>query len=265
MFKFAISTWLYADRPLDIALRDFRNAGFESVELWANRVHLDPRYLEDFPSTMNMIKKSGAEIHSIHAPFHGLHIGSNDPELLFQSEQHLVKTLEYASSLSAPIVVVHPLTFALRTGSGTDVEGTVELFERLADRAESLGVRIAVENLPVAPPAYTSVAGLMELFPDPRIAICLDVAHSFLNHRDIIAEIELASARLISCHVSNNDGIRDSHNNIDEGLIDMDSVLDKLADYPTVTPVFEINGRGIPEQVLESVKQSRMKRTKAQE
>lgn len=265
MYKFAISTWLYADRPLDIALRDFRNAGFESVELWANKIHLDPRYLENFRATEHMIKQSGVEIHSIHAPFHDLHIGSNDPGLLAQSEKHLVTTLEYASALSAPLVVVHPLTFAFRTGSGTDVERTVDLFWRLADRAESLGVRIAVENLPVAPPAYTSVAGLMELFPDPRIGICLDVAHSFLNHLDIVGEIKLAAERLVSCHVSNNDGIRDSHDNFDEGLIDMDPVFDALADCPTVRPVLEINGRGTPEQVLESVRQSCMKRTKAQE
>ncbi len=265
MQKFAISTWLYADRPLDLALRDFRKAGFESVELWANKIHLDPRYLEDFPTAKHMIKKSGVEIHSIHGPFHDLHIGSNDPELLSQSEKHLLTTLEYASSLSAPFVVVHPLTMAFRTGSGTDIERTKELFQRLADRAELLGVQIAVENLPVAPPAYTSMEGLIELFPDPRIGICIDVAHSFLNHRDIIGEIELASERLVSCHVSNNDGIRDSHNNFDEGLIHMDSVLDMLEKYPTITPVLEINGRGTPELVLESVRQSYLKRTKAQE
>jgi len=265
MQKYAISTWLYADRPLDVALRDLRNAGFDSVELWANKIHLDPRYLEDFPSTRDMIKGSGLTIHSIHAPFHGLHIGSCDPDLLSQSEEHLMTTLEYAGELSTPIVVVHPLTFAQKTGSGTDVERTVELFGRLADRAQSLGVRIAVENLPVAPPAYTSVSGLMELFPDPRIAICLDVAHSFLNHRDIISEIELASSRLVSCHVSNNDGVRDLHNDIYEGLIDMDAVLDTLAKYPNVTSVFEINGRGTPEQVLESVRNSHMKRVRARE
>lgn len=265
MQKFAISTWLYADRCLDIALRDFVSAGFESVELWANRIHLDPRYLEDFRASEYMIRKSGVEIHSIHAPFHGLHIGSNDPELVSQSEKHLVTTLEHASTLEAPLIVVHPLTIAFKTGSGTDVERTVDLYQRLADRAEPLGVRIAVENLPVAPPAYTSIAGLMELFPDPRIGICLDVAHSFLNHLDIIGEIRLAAKRLVSCHVSNNDGSRDSHNNFDEGLIDMDSVFDALADYPTVKPVLEINGRGMPEQILESVRRSCLKRTKARE
>lgn len=260
MQTFAISSWLYADRTLDIALQDFRKAGFEYVELWANKMHLDPRYMADFPGTLRMIEKSGVKIHSIHAPFHDMYIGSRDDQKLAESEKHLLTTLEYASSLGAPIVVVHPLTFELRTGSGSDVERTVDLLQRLADRAETLGLTVAVENLPVAPPAYTSISGLIELFPDARIGICLDVAHSFLNHLDIINEIELASSRLVSCHLSNNDGIRDSHDTIYNGLIDMDSVLDKLAEYPNVMPVLEINGRGIPEKVLEDVRQTCLKR-----
>ena len=36
----ALSTWLYADRPLDAALRDFKQAGFAEIEVWADKTHL---------------------------------------------------------------------------------------------------------------------------------------------------------------------------------------------------------------------------------
>lgn len=254
--RYALSTWLYADRPLDAALRDFKQAGFAEIEVWADKTHLDPRYLTDAAEALNLVRKSGLGVHSIHGPFHDMGIGSEDPAVIAQTEKTIVKTLEFSHELESGFVVLHPVTCDSSKISEAGENYTKELFQRLADRAQQLGVGILVENLPKASAPYNSMAGLNKLFPDPRIGLCLDVAHAFLNGFDILEEIAIAAPRLYSCHVSNNDGKKDSHSNMYDGLIAMDEVLDRLAALPQVTPVLEITGSPNPEATLEGTKQS---------
>ena len=151
MLTYALSTWLYLSKTVETALIDFKNAGFNHVEIWADKAHLDPRFSPDFESVYSMVKKYQIKVHSIHAPFHGMAIGSDQSDQVKRSECWLLKTLEYASKLSARVMVVHPLTFNFETGSGTLVEMAQELFSRIVSQSENLGVTIAVENMPLAP------------------------------------------------------------------------------------------------------------------
>jgi len=254
MSSYALSTWLYLNKTLEAALKDFTGAGFSKVEVWANNAHLDPRFNPDFEAVFSLIKKLHIKVHSVHAPFRGLTIGSKDRDDVKNSEKWILKTLEYAAKLDARVMVVHPLSFNFETGSGTSVEYTQELFSGIVNKAESFGVTIAVENLPIAPPAYTSMKGLAELFPDPKLGFCLDIGHSQLNHLNIAEEIEFAGSRLVSCHICNNDGISDLHSLPELGVIDVNTILDKLESLPNVVPVFEVNGRECPEKILDSLK-----------
>lgn len=249
----ALSTWLYSSQTLEEALPKIAKAGFHQIELWADQSHLDPRIKPDLKQTQKLVADYRINIHSIHAPFHGLFIGTKDPSKLEITESCLVKSLEYASCLAAKILVVHPLTFNFKTGSDTCLESTQELMARLVTLADNEGVKIAIENLPTAPVAYTSLVNLAELFPDPRIGFCIDIGHSQLHHINILDEISAIGPRLVSSHISNNDGLRDLHNLPNEGVIDVHSVMKELTSR-NIPQVFEINGHQTPDQILQGLR-----------
>ena len=250
---YALSTWLYQNQPLEMALKKFAETGFNVVELWADQAHLDPRINPDIEDAVRLVSQFKLQVHSVHAPFHGLDIGSHDLEKLKQTEQWLVKSLEYAGRLEAKVMVVHPLSFNFKTGSDTSLEATQEMVGRLVELADSKGVTITIENLPTAPPAYTSLESLGELFPDPRIGFCIDIGHSHLNHKNIMSEIKAAGSRLISSHISNNDGQSDLHSPPQEGSIDVRIVLKELMAL-NITPVLEVNGHQNPDAILNTLK-----------
>lgn len=265
MFRYALSTWLYADRSLNLALRDFKEAGFSDIELWADNTHLDPRYLADSSQALSLVRTSGLNVHSIHGPFHGIHIGSDDPEKVKETENVITRTIEFCHELESEYIVVHPNTCNFQQMNEIAENYTKELFQNLADRAQRLGVRILVENLPYAPFPYNSMSGLIDMFPDPRIGLCLDIGHAFLNGFSVIDEIDIAAPRLYSCHVSNNDGKNDSHSNIYDGLIEMDIILDRLTCLQQVTAVLEITGSPNPEETLEEVRRACLIRSHREE
>lgn len=250
---YALSTWLYQSQPLGVALKALAETGFSEVELWADMVHLEPRINPDIEEVARLVSQFKLHVHSVHAPFHGLNIGSQDLEERKQAEQWLVKSLEYAARMEAKVMVVHPLSFNFKTGSNTSLEATQELMGTLVELADSKGVTIAIENLPIAPPAYTSLESLAELFPDPRIGFCIDIGHSHLNHKNVISEIKAVGSRLVSSHISNNDGQHDLHDPPQEGTIDVRIILEELMALK-VTPVLEVNGHQKPDAILNTLK-----------
>jgi sugar phosphate isomerase/epimerase len=239
---YALSTWLFLKESLESVLKKFAGAGFNTVEIWADQIHLDPRNNPDLESITKIVTENNLSIHSVHAPFHGLFVGSVDETELRETEHWILASIHYASKLKAKIVVVHPLTIDLKKVDQTSLAATQQLISRLVDEAEKVGVTIAIENLPFAPPIYTSMQSLVELFPDQRIGFCLDIGHSYLNHFDILNEIKVSGSRLVSSHISNNDGKSDLHSLPGNGKIDMDQVLETLRTKTDLVPVFEVNG-----------------------
>ena len=239
---YALSTWLFLKEPLENVLIKFAEAGFHTAEIWADQIHLDPRNNPDLKSIVQIVAENNLSIHSIHAPFHGLFVGSANETEFRETERWILETIHYASQLKSEIVVVHPLTIALNKVDQTSLAATKRLINRLADKAEESGVTLAIENLPFAPSIYTSMESLVELFSDQRIGFCLDIGHSHLNNLDILNEIEIAGSRLVSSHISNNDGKNDLHSLPGYGDIDIVKVLDTLRIKTNIVPVFEVSG-----------------------
>ena len=72
--RYGVSTWLYANRPLDEALRDIAGVGFRWIEIWADGFHLDPRDNVDLGEVARQVEALGLRVHSVHTPFSGLNL-----------------------------------------------------------------------------------------------------------------------------------------------------------------------------------------------
>lgn len=254
--RYAISTWLFVNAPLEEALRKIAAAGFRWIELWGDGHHLDPRLPVDLAALSRLLADLGLRVHSVHTPFTGLNIGH--PTLGDPAEWRAVvgRSLEQAAALGAGVAVVHPSAF--REPVSPDLQPrsrdlTLAFVAELVEQADRLGLRIALENMI----DYgfwrlgTSLAELAALFPDARIGFCLDTGHAAINGRDPVAEIQAAGDRLVSVHAANNDGQSDLHNPPTEGVVDWARVEAALqATGYGHRLVLETAGRGDPDAVL---------------
>ncbi len=173
----------------------------------------------------------GLRAHSLHLPIARVAIGHPDRQRREECRQLMVAALDLAAAWHAGIAVLHvnagiaDLPPAARDESR---KASIDLVHQLAERSEALGIRLALENLPVeAGKEERFGSSLRELaveFPEPQIGFCLDTGHALCNREDMGAEIEAAGARLVSVHVSDNDGSGDLHWPPGHGILDLEAM-----------------------------------------
>ena len=254
--RYAVSTWLYKDFPLDESLRRIAGAGFRSVELWADGCHLDPRLDPDLDAIRRLLADLGLDAHAVHTPFGGLNIGHptlGDPAVW---SRLVGESIRQAGALGANACVVHVSSYQqpLPEHLIPDARAAVrDLVADLVSVAESAGTRVALENM-IAREYWrqgTTLAELAADFPDPRVGFCLDTGHAALNGASQTAEVNAAGERMISIHAANNDGTGDQHTPPTEGIIDWSEVTRALAGIGYRHHlVLETNGRGDPDAML---------------
>ena len=255
--RYGVSTWLYANRPLEEALRGIAGAGFRWVEIWADGFHLDPRLGVDLADVARLANSLGLRVHSVHTPFSGLslaHPRHGDPALW---RALIGQSIRDAGRLGASVAVVHPsghreaLEPRERAESLREVRALVADLVEIADES---GVRVALENMLDYGfwKVGRSLAELVELFPDPRVGFCLDTGHAAVNGIDSADEVRAAGTRLVSIHADNNDGASDLHNLPTEGVVIWPAVEAALREirYPGRL-MLEVAGRGEPEVVID--------------
>jgi len=258
---YGVSTWLYEEKDLYEALNKISNSGFKCVEIWANKVHLDPRIDPDIQAIKNLIIKLGIWVHSIHAPFTGLNIGYPDINMEKNWLKIIGKSLEYADELEAGIVVLHTVSHKEELDNQMykkSLEITKEFLKKLSIYAKQLGIKLALENQPATNtvPFANSLIELRKIWVRDEIGFCLDIGHASINGCDINLEISSAGKRLISVHVNNNDGNTDRHWVPSKGVIDWQNIKKQLENIGYYGPyILEIRGGNDPDKILDQLKE----------
>lgn len=259
---YGISTWLYEQKGTEIeeALHTIADAGFKCIELWGNIFHLDPRINPDIKSIKALVDKLNLWVHSIHTPFTGLNIGYPDIQLEKEWLRIIGESLEYGAKLDADIAVVHTFSYKEEMDESMFGESRIiikEFIEELNEYARQLDIRLAVENqLHFNTPHFThSLQELSKLWDDNEIGFCLDIGHASINGVETESEIAAAGKRLISIHVSNNDGNTDLHSLPTDGVLDWGKVKQQLKKYEYTGPhILEVRGGNRPDIILDQLR-----------
>jgi sugar phosphate isomerase/epimerase len=262
--RLGISSWIGNSGSLTQALTQITKAGFSCVEIWADRVHLDPRNgAEDVKQIREVLHELDLSVCSMHLPCTGIRIDSPD-KWVNKTSIHLLKcALESCSYLGGKIAVMHPSSresaFDEETFERyrTDLEGSIE---ELVCYAKELSIRLALENVPSSGnrrfgSSMGDLKGLVEEINDPCLGLCLDTSHCLLNRLDLSSEVKRCAGHLLTIHASDGDCHGDRHWVPTKGTLDWDRFLADLRSisYQGVF-MLEVAGQGEEDRILKEAR-----------
>ena len=239
--RFGISTQLYHGQRLARAhLREMADYGFDAIEVVATRTHFDYHDQAAAASLGTWLADTGLRLHSIHAPFTehfsdgrwgpAFSNASRDEKVRGRAVGEAVAALEVARHVPFEFLVLHlGLPDSLPPPPGDNqIDAACRSIDEIEQRAESLGVRVAVEVIPNALSAPQTLVDLIEERLElARVGACLDFGHAFIMG-DPVEAVETLSGSLVTTHMHDNHGRSDEHLVPFEGAIDWPAVLMSL-------------------------------------
>jgi sugar phosphate isomerase/epimerase len=227
-----IFRWKYS---LEESIRKIGEAGYDGVEIWADRPHGWPR---DYPKDrrkqlLELIKSSGLEVPSLCPIFFDLNFASLNPAVRKLTVDQVNEATEMASELGSKLVLVVPGKLFV---PGIPPRESVWNFmvgglRECASFAEDLDITLAIENLPETYLITTS-AEMMKVINDvnsENVQAYLDVANINPLESPVDA-VKRLRGHIASIHFSDNDGKIDAHMIPGQGTIDFKSVVRALKD-----------------------------------
>jgi sugar phosphate isomerase/epimerase len=269
--QYGISTHLYHDQRLGRDhLVEIAAHGFEAVEIFANRPHVDPADERTLAELVESLRDTALRPHSVHAPVAEtlmsgtwgtpLSIASGDERSRKHAVEEAGAAIRLAHRLAASFVVLHvgvPDSQQPRPDDNRP-DAARRSIEALEEIATPLGVRLALE---VIPNRLSTAEQLVRLIEDdlelPELGVCFDFGHAQLAG-DLLDAIETLSGHVVTTHVHDNRGRTDDHLLPFEGRIDWDAglmALQKIG-YEGVL-MFELAATAEPRAALERAQRAR--------
>ncbi|MBQ7595102.1 MAG: sugar phosphate isomerase/epimerase [Clostridia bacterium] len=180
-----------------------------------------------------------------HAPFNLPYDrnGSDKDHIEFVTKR-MIRSMEIASILEIPILVVHPLQFK-KYWRGRNAKYfkkvNYDFYNSLMPLSEKLGVKIACENMWQYNSYKKKIVSSVCADPDefneyidsvnnPNLVACLDVGHSKLVNREPQDVIRQMGSRIQALHIQDNNGMEDAHLIPGYGTLNWDEIMKALAE-----------------------------------
>jgi sugar phosphate isomerase/epimerase len=262
----AISTYVFVHSRLHPGMLDkLRDAGAESIEIFAARGHFDYSDRQQVREIGNWFKHSGVPLNSLHAPMYTdyewgrsgvppVNIVDRDKGRRVEAMEEIKRALEVAETAPFAFLVQH-LGAAGEEFDPQKLDHALTSVEHLHAFAKPLGVKVLLENVPNEIATPEQLLSVIETLRLGDVGICFDFGHAH-----IMGGIEHAfgvlKSHIRSTHVHDNHGVRDEHLFPGEGAINWRQAMTLLRDAPHAPPVLmEVEGderKGIVASFCES-------------
>lgn len=270
--RFGISTHLFHEARLSRAhLAAIAGAGFDAIELFATRSHVDYHDAAAISELSSWLSETGLRLNSVHAPItfrmgpghteQTLSNAASDKEARRAAVREAGLALDLARQIPYDTLVVHLGRPEGSSGSGDNSRGAAaQSAEEICRLAAPLGVRVAFEVIANDLSTPAALVTLLERDLDAAHAgICLDFGHAHLMG-DVADAVEIAAEHLIATHVHDNRGRSDDHLAPFLGSINWDMALMSLQKIGFEgTYLLELAGAGSAAAVLAGAQQARQR------
>lgn len=258
MTNYGVSTALLKEYPLDQVIAEIAEAGFKEIEISGDDAHYNA-WFQDISCSQRALERAGITPTSVHSPHGGWHNAASDPLVRQTALEINTDCFSQAAEIGARMVVVHPNSssdpFTPDTYAASWAR-TREVLVVLAERAQEVGIKMLLENMPARglPRPGSTVIDVLKMIDGlgDHVGICLDVGHSYANGISPAAEIRQAGERLLEVHLQDNDGSgEDQHWIMGTGGIDWDAYHEAVAEMGFEGfEVFEVLRGDTPEALM---------------
>jgi sugar phosphate isomerase/epimerase len=244
---FGISTQIFRGRPVTVELLEsIRRAGYERIELFCNRPHLDFHNRMLLRGIARWFKANALPPPSVHLPFvenigpvQRLWISVLEPER--RDREHALdeikRCLELADYVSLSHVVLH-------LGNPRDSFTPVAFdyaYAAIAQIRAFAGVPVAIENIPNEISTLEKIDEFRTVSQLNDVGICYDTGHAHLQNAT-----PASFEHVRTMHVHDNNGEKDEHLWPFEGTVDWPALIEKFVMGNYAGPLmFEARGEDI--------------------
>ena len=209
------------------ALKKASALGYEGLEILCD----PPWHPRGWPLRLvEELAKSGATL-SIHAPIADVNLISPHPAARAFAEAELARTLTLAAALGARGVTFHLGHRSTGVPYEPPWEAAKAAIRRLASRAQSLGVKLCLENDSKSPYAFLwDLERFEKLLSELGIPGTLDLGHAWTAHGDdTLALLPRLAPHIHTVHVHDNRGRTDDHLPLGTGVVKVKDALEILS------------------------------------
>jgi sugar phosphate isomerase/epimerase len=269
--RFGISTHLYHGQRLEKEhLAQIAGYGFETIELFATRSHLDYHDEAAVARLGQWLADTGLTLNSVHAPITDIFGAAgattySTASTVQAARQSTVRETEAALRIARQIpygvMVLHLGTPASMKQPDDNHRGAaVRSVQEICRLAEAEGVKVALEVIPNRLSEPSSLVDLLENELDAGNAgICIDFGHAHMMG-DVADALETVAEHVIATHIHDNHGRDDEHLVPYLGSIDWDLALVTLQKIGyDGTYLMELAGGDRPAGVLEEARRARQR------
>ena len=166
----------------------------------------------------DLVRDHGLAIDNVHVPYRGCQrLWSAQADERESSLREHLAWIDDCARIAVPTMVMHA-THGRVAPEPTAI--AMDGFKRLIERAEDVGISIALENMRCP----ETLAMLLESFPSPNLGLCFDVSHDRLWSVAPGALLARWGHRLLAVHLNDTDGKRDQHWLPGDGVIEFESI-----------------------------------------
>lgn len=214
-----IYDWFGYELPIKERYRLIKEVGFDGILLWwSDGFGRDCLGLGDYRNGPQIAREAGLFIENIHTPVHAennLWLDNLDGEDLTNCYLQCVSD---CAEFEIPTMVVHlPSQNKPYNALGLD------RVKRIAEKAEKLGVNVAMENLW----NLSNLSYVLEQVDSNRIGFCYDCAHHYRIYPDKDL-LSMYGSRLMALHLHDNYE-KTTHRLPFDGTIDWPTAMEKIA------------------------------------
>jgi len=225
--KFAQSSFVYLNYPLQETIRRLHKFGYQGIEVWGGRPHMYRHDLDaELDDIRTLLERLGMAVPNlVPAQFRYPSILCSSNETVRRDSVRYIKdAIDNALKLGAPSVSVCPGM----TLYGEDQEtGWVNLrrsITELLDYTEGTDLRLLIEPAHKAESTLIlTVADALRMIDEiesTRLGVLLDTGHAHINGEDLAQAVVSLKEVALHLHVNDNNGDSDAHNIPGAGKID---------------------------------------------
>jgi sugar phosphate isomerase/epimerase len=237
----AISSYIHIKKRLHPGLLDtYARGGAQAVEIFAARGHFNYHDKEHIKEIGGWFKSESVQFHSMHSPIYPsndfrsgalpLNIVDADKRSRIDAMDEIKRAIEVAEYAPFRFLVQH----VGRSDEADDprkFEAALSSIEHLRAFARPLGVTLLVENIPNDFSTPERLIELLKALHYPDLGICFDAGHAHLMS-SVHQAFGVIEQRILSTHIHDNQGDRDSHLWPWQGTIDWNQTMQSLRSAP---------------------------------